>query len=157
MKTTLIVELIEICDKKILHLNNIYDLTQNQGESIVEDNLDRLQNYTNSKQKEIDKISILDKSFTVKYDQYKKDNNDPNENQDTVLSKDIGKLQSRIEKISKLLTSIAELELDNNTKMYESFNKLKAKLKQIRQGKSATKGYSSYKNTDGSAFINKTR
>lgn len=157
MKNSLILELIEICDKKILNLNKIYDLTKNQGQAIEEDKLDLLQNYTKSKQNEIDKINILDDTFTDKYGQYKGDNIDPNDVNDCELSDDINKLKGRIEKISQILTSISELELDNNSKICESFTIVKAKLKQIRQGKSATKGYSSYKNMTGAAFINETK
>lgn len=157
MKKTLILELIEICDKKILHLNKIYDLTQNQGQVIAEDNMDRLQHYTDSKQKEIDKINLLDDAFTDKYDQYKKDIIDSVETQNVELIEDIKKVQDRIEKVSQILTSISELELDNNASIYESFNNVKAKLKQIRQGKNATKGYSSYKNMPGAAFVNETK
>lgn len=157
MKNSLILELIEICDKKIAHLNNIYDLTKDQGLAIEEDKLDRLQIYTNNKQKEIDKINILDDAFTDKYNQYKKDYTDPALIQDNELSQDIRRLKARIEKISQILTSISEIELDNNAKICESFTKVKAKLKQIRQGKSATKGYNSYKNITGSAFINETK
>ena len=157
MKKIIILELIEISDKKISHLNNIYKLTKNQGEAIEADNMDKLQVYTNNKQKEIDKINILDDAFINKYHEYKKDNSASLEIENGDLLQDINKLKDCIERISCILASISQLELQNNNKICESFNRVKAKLKKIRQGKNVIKEYRNYKKISSSSFINKTK
>ena len=157
MKKIIILKLIEISDKKISHLNNIYKLTKDQGEAIEADNMDKLQVYTNNKQKEIDKINILDDAFINKYHEYKKDNSASLETENGDLLQDINKLKDCIERISYILASISQLELQNNNKICESFNRVKAKLKKIRQGKNVIKEYRNYKKISSSSFINKTK
>ncbi len=158
MADILLKELIKISEEKILRLYRIVDVTKKQEQAIETDKLADLQKYIDKKQNEIDCINELDNDFSNKYTELKeKFNIESLEDIPACHNEDIKILQTKIGKISDILKLISDQEVINNDKINRNFKEVKAKLKQVKNGKKATQGYTKHKDMSQSILINKTK
>lgn len=156
MSQMIIQEMIKICNTKLFHLKNIISISENQKEAITEDNTDLLNSAISEKQAEMDTIDKLDKYFIQKYEELKKTYNiNSVEDMDSSTYPDIKELQTKISAIFQALQMIEEIDKYNNEKLNESFEDVKMKLRQIKQGKTINKGYNT--NPYGNAFIDEKK
>jgi len=152
----IIQEMIKICNTKLSHLKNIISISENQKNAIAEDNTDLLDSAISKKQVEMDIIDKLDIYFIQKYEELKKAYNiNSIEEIDGSTYPNIKELQTKISGIFQALKAIEEIDKCNNEKLSENFEDVKMKLRQIKQGKTMNKGYST--NPYGNAFIDEKK
>lgn len=150
--------LIKISEEKIIHLMRIHNYTKKQSELIKNGDIESLQDYISRKQKEIDHIVELDKRFHENFAELKKTLGvESLDKIDATQYSNIKKMKSVVEKITELLSSIADLEAHNSIAINKNYEEIKSKLKHVKKGKQVTKGYNSYKKVQGSAFFNKRK
>ncbi len=146
--------MIKLLKKKIEYLNSIYEKTETQYDVILKEDMEKLFGLIKEKQVSIDSIDKLDEVFLDQYTVFKNDNQVENISElDSQKYPQIKELKDNIETINKLLNDIKEQEMKNNVELNKRFQSVKNKLKSVKKGKKMVKGYDSYKNLAGSAFI----
>ncbi|NLT94710.1 MAG: flagellar protein FlgN [Clostridia bacterium] len=125
---------IELKNKKLEYLNNIYDLTLKQKEALETEDIELLQKLIIFKQEYMDKINQIDEKIEQMEERY---------------------IKELEESCRKILAAIIEIDNSNRQKANGFFLILKEKIRKIRQGKKVYNAYNpSFSN---SAFINRVR
>jgi len=147
-------ELINLTEAKLTHLKKIYEYSKYQNEAILEENMEKLEEYISKKQVDIDNISRIDTIFNEKFIELKKRNSiNKLEDINSEYHSYIKSLKNNISKIDFMLKEIHKIEVENNEKLNVSFSEVKDKLKNIRNGKNANNKYNAYKKSNNSIFI----
>ena len=135
--------LLEIAEAKKHHMQRILELTQKQSGVLSAEQVDQLLEYIQDKQEHIDAIKALDEEFSsifegineeVRCDGFKDDNP---EGYDLYVM-----LRASISEIKDMVEAVCALEPQNQNRVREVIQDVKARISSINRGK---RGYSAYK------------
>ncbi|NNG67714.1 flagellar export chaperone FlgN [Caldanaerobacter subterraneus] len=150
-------KLIDLTNKKIENLKQLYDLTEKIGVAITSNDLEELKKLLVSKQQIIESINEIDKDFIPLYNAFKKENKIESifEMEDNVIG-DASKLKGLFIDAKALLDKIKEKDDSNIKEINKVFEKVSDKLEEFSKNK---KGYVEYLRyyTPESYFIDKKR
>jgi len=140
----------ESLDKKISVLEDIQAYNLKQEQAFLQDtpDMDEFDEALEEKEELIQRIEKLDEGFELLYERISKG---LQENRAAYASQ-IKELQGKIQKVTDLSTAIQAQEARNKKLIEDYFSKMKAGIKQNRQGSKAAYDY--YKNMSGAAFNN---
>lgn len=135
-------KLIELSEKKLDSLKEIFNLTKQQSGVISEDNVEEINRLIELKQKQIDNIDELDSSFEVYYSRLKSVVGvDSIEELRMSQISGAAELKQLITVIFDTAKKIQTLEIDNKTRVEAIVNKLAEDIKKIKQSKAVNNGY----------------
>lgn len=150
--------LVEILLNKQGLLQEILILTETQAQSIHEDGIDNLHKLIDEKQLKIEAIDKLDDEFNVYFQRLKTTLNISSLSQlDASIIPGAKQLKEVTGEILKLITSIGDIEKQNNKKGDELLSHLGGEIKKINQGKKVNTGYTPGKPNIASYFIDKKK
>jgi predicted nuclease with TOPRIM domain len=140
----------ESLDKKISVLEDIQAYNLKQEQAFLQDapDMDEFDDALEEKEELIQRIEKLDEGFEILYERISKE---LQENR-SAYAVQIKELQEKIQKVTDLSTAIQAQEARNKKLIEDYFSKMKAGIKQNRQGSKAAYDY--YKNMSGAAFNN---
>lgn len=138
----------ENLDNKISVLESIkeYNVIQNKMLSVAEIDIDDFNVDLDKKEKLIQKLEELDEGF----DEIYRELEDQIQSRKEMLGVQIRSVQKKIARINELSTEINELEASNKNLITSHIDKIKASIKQGRQGAKAAYGY--YQNMSGGLY-----
>lgn len=142
MSEDIVIQLIDISNKKLVLLNKLLELTKFQKTSINNSDMNKLDNILDQKDELIKSIDDLDIKFLTCFSELKSVNNV--ENLDELDSKDIPslkKLKEVIGEITSTLMAISMLDKENTKVIKEELEEIKASLKTVKKGQRAYSGY----------------
>lgn len=150
--------MIEASSKKLRLLNEIQEFTKQQSQVITEETTEKLWEFINEKQKNIDMIDKLDEEFNTYFDMLKLEMNVKSLDElETNNIKGITELKKCISDIMKVIAEISQLEKENNEKVRELLNDLGREIKKLNQGKKVNQLYSSTVHQPSSYYIDKKK
>ncbi|MGE5473237.1 MAG: flagellar export chaperone FlgN [Ignavibacteriales bacterium] len=152
----LIEELKKILNKKLISLNKIYDITSKQKYSIINYNVDELNDSIDKKQEQIDAVNELDNKFDAKFLELKKDLGVDRIEQATENLEEFKVIQSFITEIQDAITRIIELEKQNSEISRELQTQIKERIQQTGRDKKILHGYNP-SNISSPAFFDKKK
>lgn len=140
----------ESLDKKISVLEDIQAYNLKQEQAFLQDtpDMDEFDEALEEKEDLIQRIEKLDEGFELLYERISKV---LQENRAAYASQ-IKELQEKIQKVTDLSTAIQAQEARNKKLIEGYFSKMKAGIKQNRQGSKVAYDY--YKNMSGATFNN---
>lgn len=135
-------KLIEISNKKLDGLREIFTLTSQQSTVISEENAEELNKLINLKQLQIDIIDELDQAFEVYYLRLKSILGVQSIEEIRVGQFDrASELKQIITTIYDIVKKIQVLEIENKNKVQAIVTKLAKDIRRVRQSKVANNGY----------------
>ena len=149
----------DISDDKMKMLKKILVLTETQSEVILNEDIEKITEIVEEKQKHINEINKLDKKFELKLKELKELVKIKSISEIADLNiKGVGKLKNNVECIMKEINNIKEVEDKNNIKIKEIFKGFGGTLNKINEGKKATVAYTPFRNPESkSYFIDKKK
>lgn len=151
-------ELAEILRKKKNHLLGMLNFTQLQTNAIEENDSSKLHEYINEKQKHIDEIDALDKSFVQKFEQLKSILGIKSLDEITGTNAEFLKpVRFELDGIYMLMDQILSIEKENSTKVKKKRDDIKNKIHEINSGKKMVSAYESKPISRGGAFFDKKK
>ncbi|MBM7582633.1 transcription termination factor NusB [Caldicoprobacter guelmensis] len=135
--------LIELAELKKQHMHCILELTRQQSEVLSAEQVDQLLKYIQDKQEHIDAIKALDEEFSGIFGGIKKEvcrdgfKHDNPEGYGLYV-----KLRARVSEIKDVVEAIYSLEVQNQERVRDILQDVKARISNINRGK---RGYSAYK------------
>jgi len=135
--------LLELVEAKKQHMQQILELTRKQSEVLSAQQVDKLLAYIQDKQEHIDAIKALDEEFSGIFDGIKKEVCSDGFKHDNPQGYDLYvKLRASVNEIKDMVEAIYSLEVQNQKRIREVIQYVKARISNINRGK---KGYSAYK------------
>jgi len=135
--------LLELADAKKQHMEQIFELTCKQSEVLSAEQVDKLLEYIEDKQENIDAIKVLDEEFSRIFEGIKDEvNRDDLEHYNPQGYELYVKLRASVSQIKDMVEAIYNLEVQNQNVVEEVIQDIKARITSISRGK---KGYSAYK------------
>ena len=137
-------KLLLLLDKKIVCLETMLSLTSEQKIAIDNDDVENLESFLDKKDIIIKEIDEIDSIF------------DDNKSEELLQDKI---LKSKLNNIQSLLKNIKLIDDDNNNNLSKAIDENKHRLKDVRHGQRAMKGYSnsdpyaSFASQGGTLFI----
>ncbi|WP_425446283.1 flagellar protein FlgN [Dethiothermospora halolimnae] len=138
-------------------LNEIVDFTNRQTKFIESEDMNKLQNVIEKKQRVIDRVDRIDKGFSKQFDGIKKKYNIKEISEIDVDRDVLLELKEETKKVYELLNDIKKIEAKNKDIMKENLDKVKAKVKSVRHGKKITSGYYKKSEQNYGYFIDKNK
>lgn len=136
-------KLLEIAEAKKHHMQRVLELTQKQSGVLSAQQVDKLLAYIQDKQEHIDAIKALDEEFSGIFDGIKKEVCSDGFKHDNPQGYDLYvKLRASVNEIKDMVEAIYSLEVQNQKRIREVIQYVKARISNINRGK---KGYSAYK------------
>lgn len=151
-------ELIEILNKKISLLEQIFDLTNAQSLAIDDGDTGWLESLVAEKQDKIDAINKLDEEFDTYFACLKSLLNI--KRMDELKTDEIpgaAKLKQKVEEVVAIVKKISEVETRNNENAKALLNKFGEEIKSINQRKKANQAYASSPLKPQAHFIDKKK
>lgn len=139
----------DLLEYKLELLSQIYDLTRLQCEKIEKDNVDKLLNLINSKQRRIDKIKNID----IRYSNILNKNNVKELREIDFDGNLFLELEDKEKKIKELASQIYRMEQHNEKVFREKFDIMKQNLKSLRNTKKVTSNYYKIPTQVGGYFV----
>ncbi len=134
--------LIDITNKKLVHLNSFLNITLKQRETIEKDDMEELDRCISEKESHIEIIDKLDVLFGDKFNKIKVTNNIQSLNEiDDNAHPYIKQLKENMTQINDILRKIQIVDKQNTDTLNQKFDEVKSKLRQVKQGQKMNKGY----------------
>lgn len=135
--------LLELVKDKKQHMERILELTCKQSELLSAEQVDELLEYIDDKQQHIDAIDVLDAEFNRTFEGIKDEMKREDFKRYNPQGYDLYvKLRASVSEIKDMVEAIYNLEMQNQRKIGEVMQDVKARISGISRGK---KGYSAYK------------
>lgn len=135
--------LIELAENKKQHMQCILELTRKQSGVLSAEQVDELLKYIQGKQEHIDAIKALDEEFSGIFDGIKREVCSDGFKHDNPEGYDLYvKLRARVSEIKDMVEAIYSLEVQNQERVRDVIQDVKARISSINRGK---RGYSAYK------------
>ena len=135
-------KMIELSLNKKTILNNFLKLTNLQTEIIEQEDMDKLGEVLDAKDKLMKQVDLIDLDFIGLYNQIKSQEGIVSlEHIDTKKYNDIKILREVVSDVSNILKDISTIDRNNSAKMKSNVDKVKSDLKQVKEVKKAYKGY----------------
>lgn len=152
MVENIIIEMIELTEKKLESLDVILNLKSKQKEVIDQENMDDLSTIIDSIQEQINIIDKIDSLYILKLNELKSSTGMESVAQlNNEMYPKSRVLQDKLSKTNSKLQLIKALDDENNHLINEKFQETKDMLKNLRQGKKMAKGY--FTEYNGTMFI----
>ncbi|SCG81955.1 hypothetical protein DW1_0335 [Proteiniborus sp. DW1] len=152
MVENIIIEMIELTEKKLESLDVILNLKSKQKEVIDQENMDDLSTIIDSIQEQINIIDKIDSLYILKLNELKSSTGMESIAQlNNEMYPKSRVLQDKLSKTNSKLQLIKALDDENNHLINEKFQETKDMLKNLRQGKKMAKGY--FTEYNGTMFI----
>lgn len=150
--------LLELAEAKKYRMEQIFELTRRQSEVLSADQVDKLLEYIDDKQEHIDAIKALDEKFSGIFEKIKDEVNRDDFERYNPEGYDLYiKLRASVSQIKDMVEAIYNLEVQNQNRVQEVIQDVKARITSISKGK---KGYSAYKQSvpqAGGVFIDQRK
>lgn len=155
---SLIIELLNLIDKKRRLFDDIMEITVEQKKDIEENEADNIEALVNRKQSVIDGIDEIDRTFSEGFSRLKEQLNiNSLEELDFTKYPVLKSLKLKVAEIMSLAQKIMEIEESNREKLSSRLNALKKDMKQLNVGKKSIKAYQNpIINSDG-IYIDKKK
>ncbi|AFS77338.1 flagella synthesis protein FlgN [Gottschalkia acidurici 9a] len=127
MEKNILNELMMLVDKKLNYLEEILSITSQQKQAITDEDVERLSSLLDKKDILIRNIDEIDSIYKEK-------------SLNKLLEDDI--LTEKLKIIQALLNNIKLVDDENNKNLNRAIEDMGGKLKEVRQGQRAMKGYS---------------
>jgi rubrerythrin len=135
--------LLEIAEAKKQHMQQILELTRKQSEVLSAQQVDKLLAYIQDKQEHIDAIKALDEEFSDIFEEIKEKVRSGSFKDDNPEGYDLYvMLRASISEIKDMVEAVCALETQNQNRVREVIQDVKARISNINRGK---RGYSAYK------------
>nr|PZN07202.1 MAG: hypothetical protein DIU64_12740 [Caldicoprobacter oshimai] len=136
-------KLLEIAEAKKHHMQRILELTQKQSGVLSAEQVDQLLAYIQDKQEHIDAIKALDEEFSDIFEEIKEKVRSGSFKDDNPEGYDLyAGLRASVGEIKDMVEVIYNLETENQNRVREVIQDVKARISNINRGK---RGYSAYK------------
>lgn len=136
-------KLLELAEAKKQHMQRILELTRKQSEVLSAEQVDQLLAYIQDKQEHIDAIKVLDEEFSYIYEEIKGEVCSDSFKDDNPEGYDLyAGLRVRVGEIKDMVEAIYQLETENQNRIRQAMQTVKARISNINRGK---RGYSAYK------------
>jgi len=147
--------LINCLEDKLDLLNELIKFTKQQRKLIEEENIDKLERILESKQVRMDRINKIDNEFIKNYESIKENYDIADIGELTVDRLYLKELKEKTKDVSDRLEEIYKLDKINDELINKSYNKLKGRVKTIKQGKNVRSGYERQISRSGGIYIDK--
>ncbi|MCM8900490.1 flagellar protein FlgN [Caldicoprobacter algeriensis] len=136
-------KLLEIAEAKKHHMQRILELTQKQSGVLSAEQVDQLLAYIQDKQEHIDAIKALDEEFSDIFEEIKEKVRSGSFKDDNPEGYDLyAGLRASVGEIKDMVEAVCALETQNQNRVREVIQDVKARISSINRGK---RGYSAYK------------
>lgn len=135
-------KLVALAKKKKELINRLYTITKIQVEQIVKEDIERINEIIDKKDRIMKEVDQVDISFLTIFSQLKKDNGI--EDIDQLSAKrypNLLELKTTVKEISSQLMAMAIMDEKNQENIKETLEATKAELRRLKKGKKAYKGY----------------
>ncbi len=142
MVDNIIVELMNLLEKKRKLFDSIMEITLEQKKVLEENKADKMESLVGRKQSVIDSIDEIDRSFSQGLNTLKKHLNvQALEEVDFTKYPELKNLKLKVEEIMSMAQEIMLIERSNKEKLESIMNEMKKEIKQIKAGKKSIKAY----------------
>jgi len=142
MVDNIIVELMNLLEKKRKLFDSIMEITLEQKKVLEENKADKMESLVGRKQSVIDSIDEIDRSFSQGLNTLKKHLNvQALEEVDFTKYPELKNLKLKVEEIMSMAQEIMLIERSNKEKLVSIMNEMKKEIKQIKAGKKSIKAY----------------
>ncbi|ABR47012.1 conserved hypothetical protein [Alkaliphilus metalliredigens QYMF] len=142
MNEEIVSYLIRLSEGKMVLIQRLFDLTDEQQRTLKEEEMDKLNDLIFQKKEIMDKIDVLDLEFINKLENLKKSlgiQSLSDVQEEPVAGFKV--LKSKIQQVYLMMEKIQQLDKGNQQLMELNLTKVKKELKNIKVGKKATKEY----------------
>ncbi len=153
----LITVLLDLLDKKKRLFDEIMEITMEQKKDIEENDASNIEALIKRKQKAIDSVDRIDKTFSIEFSQFKKQLNiDKLDEVDQERYPLLKILKQKVEDIIDQAQNIAKIEEYNKDKLTMRLEELKKEMKHLSVGKKSIQAYQNPAFGNG-AYIDKKK
>jgi len=150
----LVMKLQSLLEEKKASMESIYSLTMDQKEDIEKNQGENLNTFIDKKQKEIDKIHLIDDNFQDMVMQLKKELEiEALDDIDIEIYSEFKSVKELTKQILDLAKIIMELEEQNKIKVQEILDNIKNEIKTIKLGQKSVKAYEKPNINAGGIYI----
>ncbi|AOY75697.1 flagellar export chaperone FlgN [Clostridium formicaceticum] len=158
IREELVAYLLRISQGKLLLVNHLLKITQQQSKALEEEDIKILEDLVQEKQGIMEKIDVLDKEFMDKYSLIKEELGIENLQQyEGEVSETFKELKEKIAVIFKVIEEVHDLDQENTKKVKNNIAKSQQNIKSIKTGKRALAGYNQPYKESHSFFIDKKK
>lgn len=155
---TYVERLLEITDAKYVCLQEMLELTAEQASVIDGDQIERLENILDDKQRIIEKVDKLDDEFEVYFHRLKSESRIKSlEELSSNEVKGLKELKISVSNVMAVLKELSDLEKSNNSRAKKALEDIGNELKNINVAKKVNSAYGALPIQTESFFIDKKK